>query len=65
MSTKVVAAVPDPLSSERDGLVVFLPVEHRRGHAYDPALQSHRVALRDAAVLEFLQDHWRLLYLFG
>lgn len=65
VSTETVLAVPDPLSTERDGLVVFLPVEHGWGHAYDATLQSHRVALGNTTVLEFLQDHGCFLHLFG
>lgn len=58
-------AVPNPLSGERDGLVVLLPVEHRWRHAYHPALQPHWVAFRNSAVLQFLQDHGGFLHLFG
>lgn len=60
-----VEAVPDPLSGERDGLVVLLPVEHGWRHAYHAALQPHRVAFGNATVLQFLQDHRRFLHLFG
>lgn len=58
-------AVPDPLSGERNGLIVLLPVEHGRRHAYHAAFQPHRVAFGNSTVLQFLQDNRCFLHLFS
>lgn len=56
---------PDSLCVLSQGLVLPFPEDLWVGHPRDATLQSHRVALGHAGVLQFLHEHGHLVHLLG
>lgn len=57
--------LPDSICVLSQGLVLPFPEDLWVGNPRDATLQSHRMTLGHAGVLQFLDEHRHLVHLFG
>jgi len=57
--------LPYPVCVVSEGLVLFLPEDLWEWDSRHTTLKTHRVTLSDTCVLEFLNETWGFMHLFG